>query len=473
MSKLSKKLIIRITLVLSAVFIVSLALNTYFLPKYVLYQQKQKLAEVSSHVLSMEKKRLLEEIAELEQTYRVTIVYADLAESEDQLNDRLKTRLNEKRITLSRFWLTTDNIDTLREGGRVNKIYDQPKLKSNFLVNFLPMEGNVVAVGESIPYTSDTISMVNQFNVYIWSGALVVLILLSVLFTTRIVKPLAKLNETAEAISNLTFTKADIRTGDEVEELAERINSMSTKLESAHVTLEGKNEELRRFIADISHELRTPLALIKAYATGIQDGLDDGTYTEIIRKKTDDMTEMVDRLLLFSKLQVEPYTHAPVEIRQLLTGILDTYRLSFEQQGLSVQFEDLLPPEGGMVMADEAKLASVFHNLLTNAMKYTADETIRVRAERRAGVFHFEITNAVGPSARSPVDWDHVWEPFYVMESSRSKLYSGTGLGLSIVRTILEKHHAIYGVRPDADEVTFYFSLPFMDHHSDPEIVRS
>ncbi|MCP3772318.1 HAMP domain-containing histidine kinase [Paenibacillus sp. MZ04-78.2] len=234
--------------------------------------------------------------------------------------------MNRKGITLSKFWLTEESMAKLREGERVNKIYNQSKLKSSYLVNFFPVGGDVFAVGESISHSSDTIGIINRFNAYLWIGALVLMFLLCAVFAARIVKPLARLNETAEAILNLSFTKADIKTGDEIESLAHSINRMSDKLEDAHRALEAKNANLRRFISDISHELKTPLSLIQVYASGMKDGLDDGTYADVIRKQSEEMAAMVDRLLELSRLQTEPYRFELVEFQQLLAETLDAYR---------------------------------------------------------------------------------------------------------------------------------------------------
>ncbi|MBW7457526.1 HAMP domain-containing histidine kinase, partial [Paenibacillus sepulcri] len=322
MSKLTRKLILRITVALCAVFVLSFAVNTFFLPKYFLYQKKHKLAGLTSELAAMEYGQLVERIGPMEEQYQVTIAYTSLADTVNDLNSRLIVQFNRKGIALSKFWLAEESVAALREGGKVNKIYDQAKLKSSFLVNFLPAGGYVFAVGESISYSSDTIQIVNRFNLYIWVGMLLLLIVLSALYTTRIVKPLAKLNETAEAISNLSFAKADIRTGDEIESLAGSINRMSDKLEDAHQSLEAKNANLRTFIADISHELKTPLSLIQLYASGIQDGLDDGSYADVIRQQSEAMSGMIDRLLELSRLQAETYQFAPVDFRQLLGEML-------------------------------------------------------------------------------------------------------------------------------------------------------
>ncbi|MFB0832716.1 sensor histidine kinase [Brevibacillus laterosporus] len=460
MSKLSRKLILQITLALCAVFVLSFTVYSYFLPTYFLYQKKIKLAGLTSQLATMEYNQAISQSELMEAEYQVTIVSASLADTADTVNERLKSQMTRKGITLSKFWLTEDSIGTLRKDGRVNIIYDQAKLKSSYLVNFLPVDGYVFAIGESISHSSEAIKIVNQFNAYIWIGGLLLLILLSVLYTTRIVKPLAKLHDTAEAISNLSFTKADIKTGDEIESLANSINRMSDKLQDAHRSLEEKNENLRRFIADISHELKTPLSLIQVYAAGIKDGLDDGTYADVIRKQSQEMASMIERLLELSRLQVEPYCLEPVDFRKMLEETLDAYRIAFRHQGLKLELDNCIPEET-WVKVDWKKLETVVHNFMTNAMKYTTGNRVKVTLEMTANeTIRFSIANESDTGDRSK--WDSVWEPFYVMESSRSKKFSGTGLGLSIVRTILQNHDANFGLLAEGGLVEFYFELPVL-----------
>lgn len=457
MSKLSRKLIIRITAALCVVFLLSFAVNTYFLPKFFLYQKKNKLAELSSELVSIPYSSLVQQIGAMEEQYQVTIAHTTLSESVDDVNNKLLLQFNRKGIALGKFWLTEESIAKLRDGGQVNKIYDQSKLKSSFLVNFLSVGGSVFAVGESISNSSETIQIVNVFNMYIWLGMLLLLIVLSALYTARIVKPLAKLNETAEAISHLFFIKVDIQTGDEIESLARSINRMSDNLEEAHKSLEAKNANLQTFIADISHELKTPLSLIRVYASGLQDGLDDGTYAKVIQQQSDAMSVLIDRLLELSRLQEELYRFEVVNFKQLLAETIEAFRTPYHQCGLELEDHIHLPTET-WVKADRSKLESVLHNWLTNAMKYTSSARVTVTSVIKEDSLCFEIANSTDLSEDMP--WDLVWEPFYVMESSRSKRFSGTGLGLSISRTILQKHKAQFGLMVREGVIAFHFQLP-------------
>lgn len=459
MNKLNKKLIARILLVFSVVVIFSFVMNTFFLPKYLLYQKKQSLAALTEQIEMMDTKQLLQDVEVLENEHSVTIVYTTLTDNVDNLNELIKDSLGRKGITLSKFWITDESIEKLNENKIVRMIYNQEKLKSSFLVSFLKKDNQIFVIGESISHSTETLRIVNQFNIYIYVGELLLLILLSGLFTRRIVKPLAQIQTAAEEISKLSFTKVRVQTGDEIEVLAQSINQMSDKLEYAHQELAVKNENLRNFIADISHELKTPLSLIKAYSAGIKDGLDDGTYIDVIEQQTDDISRLVSKLLDLSRLQTDQYTMSAWDFKLLFERTLEKYRISTQQQNIEISVDDSLLKDS-RVVADEQKIEMVLNNLITNAVKYTTDGRIHITLANKDDNLFFTIANGIEEHEGQPQgQWDNIWEPFYVLESSRNKQLSGTGLGLSIVRAILQKHDSTFGFNILRGEIEFYFSL--------------
>ncbi|NOU70981.1 HAMP domain-containing protein [Paenibacillus sp. LMG 31458] len=457
MNKLNKKLILRISLVFVIVSIFSFGMNTFFLSKYLLYQKKHALALLTEQLGIMETSQLLRDVEVIENKHGVTIVYTSIFEKNENINTTISDKLNKKGITLSKFWITEESIAKLNENNMVRKIYNQEKLKSSFLVTFLKKDTYIFVVGESISHPTDTLAIVNQFNVYVYIGELLLLILLSGLFTKQIVRPLTKIQEAAEGISKLSFTKVDIQTGDEIESLAMSMNQMSDKLKQAHQAMEEKNQNLRDFIANISHELKTPLSLIKAYTMGIKDGMDDGTYLDVIGQQTDDISGLISKLLELSKLQTEQYQITPFDFRPLFHKILQKHRISIQQQHVEISVDDSLLQDS-WVLADEQKIEMVLNNFISNALKYTSNGQIQITIGNRGNDLLFTIANGVANG--EPSHWDNVWEPFYVMESSRNKLLSGTGLGLSIARTILQKHNSLFGLHVQNGEIEFHFSLP-------------
>ncbi|GGE67361.1 HAMP domain-containing sensor histidine kinase [Priestia taiwanensis] len=458
MNKLSRKLTIYVVTVVCVVMLLSLFVTTFLVPQYVLYEQERELETITEELREMSVQEIIEQIPQIEEKYNVTIVYEDSDMDLDTLNDHLRRALAKKRITLNKFWLTEQKLEQVERDGVESELYDQGKLKSNFLVTFMKKDDTLFVFGKSIAHVTDTIRTVNKLNIYIALGGFVLAIFLSAIFSKRIVSPIGELRNVAKDISELKFSKVSIQTKDEIEELAASINEMSEKLQKAHQELEQRNANLRRFLADISHELKTPLALVKAYIAGIHDGLDDGTYLRIIQKQTDDMALLVEELLQFSKLQTEKHEMKKCNIDTLLRQVIKKYDIAVEKQQLVVHTER--KPDNGNydVIGDPHRLMTVLDNLVSNAVKYSTNNYINVTLEDRVDACFFSITNGV--SWTDGVDIDRIWEPFYVLETSRNKEMSGTGLGLSIVAEILKKHGASYGHRMHEGELELYFILP-------------
>ncbi|TPG69853.1 sensor histidine kinase [Brevibacillus laterosporus] len=462
MNKLSRKLFLRTSGIICFVFVLSFLLNTFFLPKYILHQKKINLAELTSRLEAMDIKQLQNDVEKLEYDYNVTIVQAPFGSDVNEINGSVRDQLNKKGITLSKFWITDESYEKLQMHETVRKIYSQEKLETSFLVTFLNKNGTLFVIGDSVAHSSAFIQMVNEFNLYLAIGTLLLTIGLSWLIARQIVRPLTQLRQTAEDISHLSFQKSEIQTGDEIESLAESINMMSDKLKEALEALEEKNQNLRIFISDISHELKTPIALIKAYSTGIKDGLDDGTFVDVIKKQADEMSGIVDKLLNLSKLQNDSFTMESFDFTLLIEQTIHKYQITIQQKNLMLTVEEC-GLSNTLVVGDRAKIEIVLDNFISNAVKYTKNKRIAISLQREGNHLMFCIKNGIE-------HWDStysgkIWQPFYVIESSRNKNLSGTGLGLSIVQTILQKHHVSFGVREEHEVIAFFFTLPLANDY--------
>lgn len=457
MSKLSRKLFWRIACMICLVFVVSFSVNTYFLPKYILYQQKVNLAQLTNFMSNETVESLIQTEGELEQQYNVTIVSTEFVTNPNVLNDVIRTELNRKGITLAKFWVMEESIQDLEHGKTVYKLYSQKKLNTSFLVTILRKDNTVFVIGDSIAHTDQSIRAVNKFNLYIAISAMFLTLGLAWVIARQIIRPLKELAKNAEDISNLKFRTTNIKTGDEIELLAASINQMSNKLEEAHLALEGKNKNLRNFISDISHEFKTPIALIKAYSLGIRDGLDDGTFLNVIDKKTDEMSQLVDKLLHLAKLQNELYSMGNFDFKALLESVLDNFGVAIQNEQKIVEVDDsqLHHP---IVEGNQQKIRIVLDNFISNALKYSSQPRLEISLVNEGERLVFTIRNGI--RILDEQDVNQIWQPFFVLESSRNKQLSGSGLGLSIVQAILEKHEAPYGIHAEDEEIEFYFSLP-------------
>lgn len=463
MSRLGLKIFVRMSLVVMVVFALTYATNRYLLPKYMVYQHKAHLSELVGEIEKLGAEAALVQIERLAHEYDVTLIHTPYVQDENELNENVRYLLNRQGITLSKFWISSWSMEELNHDKTVMKLYNQEKLNTSFLVAFVHKEGTLFVMGDTIAHAMDPLAMANQFYVYITLGGLVLTIALSWLVARRIVKPLAKLGATAEQISRLSFQQAEVKTGDEIEALAHSINKMSANLEQSHQALQDRNDNLRTFISNISHEVKTPLALIKAYTLGMKDGLDDGTYLDVIEQQTDEIQHIVDKLLHLSRMQTEDYALEQVEFRALLQQCLMQYKLALEQAGLAWRLQD--EAEQTMVQGDAGKLLIVLDNLMSNAVSYASGTMVAGRLYNEGSTLVFCLRNHM--LGRLEGEIEKLWEPFYVGEPSRHKQRSGTGLGLSIVRAILHKHGASAYLTWEDGQFSFEMKLPLADGSSD------
>ncbi|PGB79751.1 two-component sensor histidine kinase [Bacillus wiedmannii] len=455
MNKLGKKLFLSISLTVILIFTISLLLINYLLPKYNIYKTRESLEGITAQIQSIPSKQLDEAITSIENKGNVTIAYTSINNSEDQINDELRMQLTRKRVALNKLWITKEEVMKVKNFGQANKIYDQEKIKSSFFVKYIAKDDMLILVGVSIAHSNEVIKTLNSFYFYIFGITIFLIIVLVWILSTTITRPLKELSNVAEDISNLKFERAKVKTNDEIGDLANSINIMSEKLNEAHEDLTDRNEHLKRFMGDVTHELKTPIALVKAYSMGIKDGLDDGTYIDTIIKQTDHISNLIEELLRFSKLERDVLEKEEFDIKSLVQSILDKHKIELKSKEINLQVNYNV--SDAVVYADVNKMKMVFQNLISNAIKYTANQNIKITLEDRHKNIYFQIQN--GMNAEQMKDIDKIWEPFYVLESSRSKDHSGTGLGLAIVKSILERHGFNYGVSTLEGEIRFYINM--------------
>ncbi|EPC8417736.1 two-component sensor histidine kinase [Bacillus wiedmannii] len=455
MNKLGKKLFLSISLTVILIFTISLLLINYLLPKYNIYKTRESLEGITAQIQSIPSEQLDEAITSIENKGNVTISYTSINNSEDRINDELRMQLTRKRVALNKLWITKEEVMKVKNFGQSNKIYDQEKIKSSFFVKYIAKDDMLILVGVSIAHSNEVIKTLNSFYFYIFGITIFLIIVLVWILSTTITRPLKELSNVAVDISNLKFERAKVKTNDEIGDLANSINIMSEKLNEAHEDLTDRNEHLKRFMGDVTHELKTPIALVKAYSMGIKDGLDDGTYIDTIIKQTDHISNLIEELLRFSKLERDVLEKEEFDIKSLVQSILDKHKIELESKEIDLQVNYNVGD--AVVYADVNKMKMVFQNLISNSIKYTVNQNIKITLENRNENIYFQIQN--GMNAEQMKDIDKIWEPFYVLESSRSKDHSGTGLGLAIVKSILERHGFDYGVSTLDGEIRFYINI--------------
>ncbi|MBP7866450.1 MAG: HAMP domain-containing protein [Acidobacteria bacterium] len=216
----------------------------------------------------------------------------------------------------------------------------------------------------------------------------------------------------------------------------------------------------RDLVVNFSHEFKTPLASIQGYAEMMaSEDPPNREHAAIIRRNAERLARITDDLLLLADLERRDRSLnlEPVELGELLSHVEEQFRPLLAGKGLTLtrDLAEGFPP----LQADPFLLEQVFTNLVSNAVRHTAQGGITVRARRvaRRAVIEVSDTGEGIPEAHL----DRIFERFYVVDKSRSRRRDGTGLGLSIVRNIVLRHGGEISVASRLGEgTTFTVCLP-------------
>ncbi|MBO9608802.1 MAG: cell wall metabolism sensor histidine kinase WalK [Paenibacillaceae bacterium] len=212
------------------------------------------------------------------------------------------------------------------------------------------------------------------------------------------------------------------------------------------VTEQEELERARReFVANVSHELRTPLTTIKSYLEALDDGaLEEPQLAQrfvgVTRSETERMIRLVSDLLHLSRFDSNQarIERSWTDVTEMLEEVADRFSFQLQQRNISIY----LFVEVGIdrLLLDRDKIDQVLDNLVSNAIKYTADYgRIDLSARKlENGAISFSVEdNGIGIPKK---DLDRIFERFYRVDKARSRNMGGTGLGLSIAREIIKAH---------------------------------
>ena len=265
---------------------------------------------------------------------------------------------------------------------------------------------------------------------------------LSLLFTValgafrkwRIEKPVRQILSATERIKNGDFSeelRVNSRFRSEFDEIADNINAMAKELSSV--------ETLRSdFIANVSHELKTPLSVIQNYATMLQSSsISDSERIEYARScaaASRRLTALITNILKLNKLENQQIF--PSQKRFNLSEQITECLLDFEQvwEEKSIEIETNIA-DGIMIRGDEELLSLVWHNLFSNAFKFThSGGSVSVSlCENTESVSIIVCDTGIGIKS---ADVSHIFEKFYQADTSHAT--KGNGLGLALVKRVLD-----------------------------------
>jgi len=270
------------------------------------------------------------------------------------------------------------------------------------------------------------------------SGLLMSLVGLAL--SERLTRPLGALMQGVQQVARGHYEqRVEIRSGDELQAVAEAFNDMASRLARTIGEMERRNEELERFTYTVSHDLRTPLVTVSGFLGLLEKDLREGRADRAlqdlarIQRAADTMDRLLRELLDLSR--VGRVTNAPQDVP--LRALAEEAQQSVAGRLAAANVEFEIEPGLPVLYGDRERLQEVVRNLVDNAAKFMGSQprpriVVGARPGARGPVF-FVHDNGIG------IDPKHHQRVFGLFERLDPSV-EGTGIGLALVKRIVEVH---------------------------------
>jgi signal transduction histidine kinase len=263
-------------------------------------------------------------------------------------------------------------------------------------------------------------------------------LLLGIFLSRTLTRPIRELTRATHAISEGDLSQqVKVRTNDELGELAQAFNKMSTEL-SRSVNAR------KQMTADIAHELRTPLSLILGHAEAVHDGVLPPTLEnfEIIREEATRLEHLVNDLRTLSLADAGELTITPqiIEPERLVNEVASLYQYETQKKNISLNVDIASPLP--TIEVDPGRMTQVLTNILDNATRHTP-EGGQIFLSARQVQNNVEITVQDSGPGIPAENLERIFERFYRIDSSRQRdgtVPGGSGLGLAIAKSMVQAH---------------------------------
>lgn len=352
-------------------------------------------------------------------------------------------------------------------------------LQQEYLIYVKKVGENYILSSVSIEGSKEVIRILNRFNIYIVLLTLVLVILIIYIYSKQITKPLLQMKEVAKSIANRDFDKElNIDSKDELQELAESLNSISSNLKSninelkeANIKLKDEYEERleieknqKFLLMNISHDLKTPLTIIKGYLKAIKDGLyNKEEYIDYTIEGVDEINNTLCEMLELTKLKSKSYSLNIdiIDFSRLIYKTYDKLKSLSKEKNQLVRFNLI---DDAFVKIDQKEMKKVLENIITNAIRYSPNNAyinIDLAEKDNKYVFTIENEGVFIPEE----DIKNIFNEFYRVDKSRNKKNGGNGFGLVIVKSILEAHELEHSIENTNKGVKFVIDLDILENN--------
>lgn len=244
------------------------------------------------------------------------------------------------------------------------------------------------------------------------------------------------------------------------QDITERNELESAVAHSRDLALQTANLKAS-FLANMSHEIRTPLnGIIGMTELLLETNLSKEQihYSQTIKKSAELLLEIVNDILDFSKIEAGKLKLEQVKfnLKDLLDEICEFFKIQVEKRGIKLNHS---LEKDYQLIGDVIRLKQIFNNLISNAIKFTTQGEIKIKAEKIAeNKFSFSVNDTgIGISESQQTN---LFQPFTQADASTSRRFGGTGLGLTICKQLVELMNGEIGIESETGKGSkFWFTI--------------
>lgn len=291
-------------------------------------------------------------------------------------------------------------------------------------------------------------------------------VLFALLYSHMITKPIKQISSVTKQMQELSSgAYCEVHTHDEIEILADNINSMYDSLLKTIHDLEleiHKVEEMEvqktNLLRSASHELKTPVtavnAMLENMILNVGKYKDHSVYLPKCKMLMEQLAVMIKEILDASKAEkTDMQDDKEIDLSELVEQIAEPYQMIAKSKGICIKMDI---PQKSLIFYPVSMIKKVISNLLSNTVSYTSKGgMIRIYLAGQ----NLIIENECVPIPREYLT--HIFEPFYRPDDSRDRNTGGNGLGLYIVDTILKTLQIPYRFAAMEDNRGMRFTIEF------------
>ncbi len=265
----------------------------------------------------------------------------------------------------------------------------------------------------------------------------------------------------AQGHYEIRIPQTDLGEMDEVVSSINHLVDSTVKAIEEERKIEKSKDEL---ITNIGHDIRTPLTSVIGYLGLIENQQyhsqeELARYAHVAYRKAQQMQSLVQDLFTYTATRQTTTEISPVQVQVLrfMEQLVADFELSAREKTIELRLD--IRPKNLVASFDVDKMARVFHNLLSNALKYgIGAHYIELLAYQEEDYIYFKVKNDGQPLDKSELE--DIFQRSYRADQSRSANQPGTGLGLAIVRNIVELHHGRVYAEVEGKETIFTIEIP-------------